>query len=136
MSQPPYPLHETIVNRINGEYADFYNKHVIGLQQVHLQPIEASRSSGILIPGAGPIQKVGNIADYTFPRVESKGPDVRVRVFTPEGTKPDAGWPVCIYFHGGGWVLGTIDTENVIASHLCSRGKCVAVAVDYRYDMY
>ncbi|KAK3384043.1 Alpha/Beta hydrolase protein [Lasiosphaeria ovina] len=132
MAQPPYPLHETVVGRINPEYAAFYNQHIFDKQQVHLQPIEASRSSGILIPGAGPLHPVAATADYSVRRAESQGPDVKIRCFTPEGPKPDAGWPVCVYFHGGGWVLGTIDTENVIASHLCARGRSVVVAVDYR----
>lgn len=131
-NQPPYPLHESIVNRIDAEYAAFYNKHIFDKQQVHLQPVEASRTSGVLIPGSGPLQKVASTVDYTFPRKESKGPDVSVRCFTPEGEKPAGGWPVFIWYHGGGWVLGTIDTENVIASHLCKRGKCVVVSVDYR----
>jgi acetyl esterase/lipase len=134
MSQPPYPLHESVVDRIAPDYADFYNKHIIDKQQVHLQSIEANRSSGILIPGAGPIPSEGlaSTVDYSIPRAESEGPDVKVRCFTPKGDKPAAGWPVCIYYHGGGWVLGTIDTENVVASHLCVSGKCVVVSVDYR----
>ncbi|KAI0174417.1 alpha/beta hydrolase fold-domain-containing protein [Pestalotiopsis sp. NC0098] len=131
-TQPPYPLHESTKGRINEEYATFYNKHIFDKQQVHLQPVEASRSSGILIPGAGPLQPVASTADYSITRKESQGPDVKVRCFTPEGEKPAAGWPVCIYFHGGGWVLGTIDTENVIATNLCSRAKCAVVSVDYR----
>jgi acetyl esterase/lipase len=131
-NQPPYPLHESVVNRIDPEYAAFYNKHIIDKQQVHLQPVEASRTSGVLIPGSGPLQPVASTVDYAVKRKESEGPDVNVRCFTPEGDKPANGWPVCIYYHGGGWVLGTIATENVIASHLCSRGKCVVVAVDYR----
>jgi hypothetical protein len=32
---------------------------VINNQQVHLQPVEASRTSGVLIPGAGPMLEVG-----------------------------------------------------------------------------
>jgi acetyl esterase/lipase len=131
-SQPPYPLHESVVGRIDPEYAAFYNKHIIDKQQVHLQPIEASRASGVLIPGSGPLQPVASTVDYKVKRKESDGPDVSVRCFTPNGEKPAAGWPVCIYYHGGGWVLGTIETENVIASHLCARGKCVVVSVDYR----
>ncbi|ENH75726.1 hypothetical protein FOC1_g10003885 [Fusarium oxysporum f. sp. cubense race 1] len=131
-NQPPYPLHESVLDRIDPEYAAFYNKHIIDKQQVHLQPVEASRSSGILIPGSGPLQPVASTIDYAIRRKESEGPDVKVRCFTPIGDKPENGWPVCIYYHGGGWVLGTIDTENVIASHLCARGKGVVVAVDYR----
>ncbi|KAK9791638.1 putative Alpha/beta hydrolase fold-domain-containing protein [Seiridium cardinale] len=131
-TEPPYPLHESILGRIDDQYAAFYNQHVKDKQQVHLQPVKASRASGILIPGAGPLQPVASTADYSIPRKESKGPEVKVRCFTPQGEKPSTGWPVCVYFHGGGWVLGTIDTENVIASNLCARAKCVVVAVDYR----
>ncbi len=135
-TEPPYPLHASVVGRIDPDYAAFSEPHLKNQQQVHLRSVEASRTSGVLIPGAGPIQKVASTVDYSFPRKESKGPDVRVRCFTPEGTRPESGWPVCVYFHGGGWVLGTIDTENVIASHLCSRGKSVVVSVDYRYEVH
>ena len=131
--QPPYPLHDTIVDRIDPGYAAFYNEHIFDKQQVHLQPVAASRTGGTLLPGAGPLQPVASTVDHSIPRRESHGPDVRVRCFTPQGDRPAEGWPVCIYYHGGGWVLGTIDTENVVASHLCARGKCVVVAVDYRY---
>ncbi|KAI1375486.1 alpha/beta hydrolase fold-domain-containing protein [Hypoxylon crocopeplum] len=130
--EPPYPLHPSIVNRIDPQYAAFYNKHIIRHQQVHLQPIEASRASGTLIPGAGPLAPVTKTDDHLIPRQETTGPSVRVRAFTPLGLRPAEGWPVCIYFHGGGWVLGTIDTENVIATNLCARGRCVVVTVDYR----
>ncbi|EME85648.1 uncharacterized protein MYCFIDRAFT_82612 [Pseudocercospora fijiensis CIRAD86] len=130
--QPPYPLHESVRDKLDPEYVEFYNKHIINNQQVQYQPVEASRSSGILIPGAGPQLPVGDIKDLTFQRVESVGPDVQVRVFTPEGPKPSKGWPVCLWFHGGGWVLGNINTENVVCSHICSRVEAVVVFVDYR----
>lgn len=133
---PPYPLHQTVVDRINPQYAAFYNKHIIENQQVHLQPIERSRASGTLIPGAGPLAPVAKVEDYSIPRQETKGPNITARAFTPQGPRPDKGWPVCVYFHGGGWVLGTVDTENVIASNLCARGKSVVLAVDYRLVAY
>lgn len=132
MSQPPYPLHSSVLDRIDKEYADFYNKHVFDKQQVHLQPVAASRTSGTLIPGAGPQIPVGKNVDYAISRVESTGPDIKIRCFTPEGEKPEGGWPILIYYHGGGWVLGNIDTENVIATNICARAKCVVAAVDYR----
>lgn len=130
--QPPYPLHPTIASRIDPEYAAFYNANVISKQQVHLQPISASRSSGILIPGAGPLLPVGKTEDFSIKRTSSSGPDVKVRCFTPEGDAPEGGWPGLVYFHGGGWVLGSIDTENVVCTNICKRGKCVVVTVDYR----
>ncbi|OTB00700.1 hypothetical protein M426DRAFT_324061 [Hypoxylon sp. CI-4A] len=130
--EPPYPLHPSVAKKINLQYESFYNRHIIKQQQVHLQPIEASRASGTLIPGAGPKLPVAKTEDYSIPRRETTGPEIKVRAFTPHGSRPDEGWPVCVYFHGGGWVLGTIDTENVIATNLCARSKCVVVAVDYR----
>lgn len=130
--QPPYPLHPSVVSRIAPDYAAFYNEHLIDKQQVHLQPVEASRTSGVLIPGAGPLYPVARTDDYSLPRTQSSGPDVRVRCFTPAGVKPDKGFPLLVYYHGGGWVLGNIDTENVIATNLCGRANCVVVNVDYR----
>lgn len=130
--QPPYPLHPSVRSRIAPDYAEFYYKHLVNKQQVHLQPVEASRTGGTLIPGAGPKAPVARSTDFMIPRQETKGPDILVRAFTPRGVKPTDGWPVCVYFHGGGWVLGNIDTENVIATNLCERAKCVVVTVDYR----
>lgn len=131
--QPPYPLHESVKDRLAIEYVDFYNQFVINQQQVHLQPVEASRTSGTLIPGAGPLLDVGKTEDIAIKRRATAGPDVPVRCFTPSATKPASGWPVMLYFHGGGWVLGNINTENVVCTNLCARADCVVVTVDYRF---
>ncbi|KAH7377105.1 Alpha/Beta hydrolase protein [Plectosphaerella cucumerina] len=131
-SSPPYPLHESIVGRLDPVYKTFYNTHIIDKQVVHRQSIAASRDSGTLIPGAGPLLPVGRTQDISIPRRETQGPDIPIRIFTPLGAAPAKGWPLCFWFHGGGWVLGNIDTENVIATNLCNRAGCVVIAVDYR----
>lgn len=131
MSEPPFPLHPSVADRINPEYAAFYNRHVADKQQVHLQPIAVSRASGVLVPGAGPLLPVGRTADYSVCRAETSGPDVRVRCFTPDGPRPAHGWPVLLYYHGGGWVLGNIETENTVCTNICARAKCVVVTADY-----
>ncbi|KAL1955767.1 hypothetical protein VTO42DRAFT_8087 [Malbranchea cinnamomea] len=138
MPEPPYPLHESVRDKLDPEYVEFYNKHIINLQQVHYQPVQASRSSGVLIPGAGPLIPVGKQEDIAIRRQESDGPDVLVRCFTPPvdpekgQTVPENGWPVLLYFHGGGWVLGNIDTENVVCTNICARARCVVITTDYR----
>ncbi|KAJ5280646.1 Alpha/beta hydrolase fold-3 [Penicillium angulare] len=132
VTQPPYPLHESVRDLLHPEYAAFYNEYVKNNQQVHLQPVAASRTGGVLIPGAGPMLEVGKTQDITIQRRETEGPPIAIRAFTPEGDAPAGGWPVMLYFHGGGWVLGNIDTENVVCSNLCVRGNCVVVTVDYR----
>jgi triacylglycerol lipase len=131
--QPPYPLHESVRDKLDPSYVQFYNSYVIHQQQVHLQPISASRSSGILIPGGGPKLPVGKTEDLYIKRRETEGPDVPVRVFTPATPKPENGWPVMVYYHGGGWVLGNIETENTVCTNLCKRADCVVITVDYRY---
>ncbi|RDW85535.1 hypothetical protein BP5796_03860 [Coleophoma crateriformis] len=130
--QPPYPLHPSVATKLDTVYVSFYNAHIFDKQQVHYQPVAASRTSGVLIPGGGPKLPVASTEDILIARTETEGPDVAVRVFTPEGEKPEAGWPVMIYYHGGGWVLGNIDTENTVCTNLCSRAACVVITVDYR----
>jgi acetyl esterase/lipase len=130
--QPPYPLHKSIRDKLNPSYVQFYNSYIINQQQVHLQPVSASRSSGILIPGGGPKLPVGKTEDFYIHRRETQGPDVPVRVFTPATPKPENGWPVMVYYHGGGWVLGNIETENTVCTNLCKRADCVVITVDYR----
>ena len=55
--------------------------------------------------------------------------DVRLRVYTPSGTGPFG--PV-VYFHGGGWVVGDLDTHDDLCRSLCSRANALLVAVEYR----
>lgn len=131
--EPPYLLHPSIKDKLDPTYRAFYNKHIFNKQQVHLQPVAASRTSGILIPGGGEKLSVGKTRDFHVRRRETDGPDVPVRVFTPEGEKPEKGWPAMVYYHGGGWVLGNIETENVVCTNLCRRARCVVISVDYRY---
>lgn len=132
MTSPPYPLNPEIEAQLDPQYVEFYNKYIIDQQQVHLQPVEKSRSSGTLIPGGGEKQHVASIKDYTVRRTVTKGSDFKIRVFTPDGTPPEKGFPIFLYFHGGGWVLGNIDTENVHCTYWAKIGRCICVSVDYR----
>jgi acetyl esterase len=54
---------------------------------------------------------------------------VPVRDYTPEGAENG---PAVVYFHGGGWVIGSLDTHDVTCRALASRAGCRVVAVDYR----
>lgn len=110
-TEPPYPLHSSIIDKLNPEYAKFYNENLLNAQVVHHQPIEVSRGNGVLLPGASDPLPVGKLEDWPVKRKESEGPDVMVRCFTPEGERPEGGWPVFLYFHGGGWVLGNIQVS-------------------------
>ena len=73
-----------------------------------------------------PTEPVATIENYSFP-----GPatDVPVRVYEPEADGP---YPILLYFHGGGWVVGSLDTHDTICAALTNRADCLTVSVDYR----
>ncbi|MBC8037204.1 MAG: alpha/beta hydrolase [Rhizobiales bacterium] len=54
---------------------------------------------------------------------------VHVRVFRPPGNAPKPG---VIYFHGGGWVLGSCETHDDVCAEIADRADVVVVVVDYR----
>jgi len=62
-------------------------------------------------------------------RIPGPAGDIPVRVYTPDGTAP---LPLLVYFHGGGWVLGGIETHDATCRELANGAECVVVSVDYR----
>lgn len=52
-----------------------------------------------------------------------------VRIYTPEGEGP---FPVVVYFHGGGWVVGSKDVYDGGARGIARQANAVVVSVDYR----
>lgn len=74
----------------------------------------------------GPSAPVARIRDCAVP-----GPagEIPIRVYAPENSAP---LPVLVYFHGGGWVLGDLDTHHNVACSLANKSGCMVVAVDYR----
>lgn len=56
---------------------------------------------------------------------------IRVRVYEPAARSSRAR-PLLLYFHGGGWVIGSLDSHDSVCRHLASRAGCVVASVDYR----
>ncbi|MGC5703310.1 alpha/beta hydrolase [Pseudomonas sp. NFXW11] len=57
---------------------------------------------------------------------------VPLRLYHPDRPAPAAGWPWLLYLHGGGWVLGGLDSHDFICAHLASQLQVLVIAVDYR----
>ena len=57
---------------------------------------------------------------------------VALRAYRPAGTKPDQQLPALVYLHGGGWVIGDLDTHDVLCRQLANAARCAVYAVDYR----
>ena len=55
---------------------------------------------------------------------------IHVRIYTPKTGKSK--YPLIVYYHGGGWVIATIDTYNASAQALAEQVDAVVVSVEYR----
>jgi acetyl esterase len=97
----------------------------LGLPPNHTVSPEQARINSKARPrAAGP--EVTKVEDRTIPGPEAEIP---VRIYTPAGSGP---FPILVWFHGGGWVIGDLDGADATARHLTVGAECVVVSVDYR----
>ena len=99
-----------------------------GRPPLHRQAVAQARAFYVEDSPAliGPAAAVASVAGRAVP-----GPagDLPVRVYTPEGEPP---FPIVVWFHGGGWVVGTLDTYDPLCRALAAAVPAVVVSVDYR----
>jgi acetyl esterase len=74
----------------------------------------------------GEVQSVANVEERTVP---VEGDEIKVRIYTPEGNGP---FPIFVYYHGGGFVIGDLDTVDTPLRALTNASGCIVVSVDYR----
>ena len=103
------------------------------MAQLDLPPLETlpvsdaratMAAAGALRP---PGPAVARIEDATIPGPEGELP---VRRYEPECDGP---WPLVVWFHGGGWVLGDLDSDDPLCRDLCARFGAVVLSVNYRH---
>jgi acetyl esterase len=87
---------------------------------------EARQASNEMAAMQGAPEAVAKAEDRTLP-----GPagNIPVRIYTPAGKGP---LPVFVYFHGGGWVIGDIESSDALCRTLCNAAQCIVMSVDYR----
>ena len=73
-----------------------------------------------------PARAVEIVEDRVLP---GPGGDLPIRLYRPSGAGPFAG---LVYFHGGGWVVGDLDTHDSLCHSLAHESGCSIVSVDYR----
>ncbi|UUU38221.1 alpha/beta hydrolase [Streptomyces sp. NBC_00162] len=86
---------------------------------------EANRRMGAGVALREPIE-VGSVENTAVP---SPAGQIPVRVYRPEGGGPV---PTVVFFHGGGWLTGDLDTHDDVTRRMCRDVHTVVVAVDYR----
>lgn len=80
----------------------------------------------------GPIPAIGSVRDSV---VDIEGTSVKVRTYRPDTAQRSAGavgGDVVVYFHGGGWMVGDLDTADANARALAHGLPATVVSVEYR----
>ena len=74
----------------------------------------------------------GQVAEVRELAAEGPRGPIPMRAYRPLGSDPEAVLPVLVYYHGGGWTIGDLDTHDTLCRELCNLSGCAVVAVDYR----
>jgi acetyl esterase len=101
-----------------------------GFRPAHQIPIAESRAglTAMAIAMAAPKAPVRSIEECD---IRGPGGKLRVRIYRPEPTKA-ASDRVVLFFHGGGFYLGNLETHDHVCRALCKNAGVTVVAVDYR----
>ncbi|KAA2257277.1 alpha/beta hydrolase [Solihabitans fulvus] len=94
--------------------------YTMSLEQARAEDLAAIRAGG-----GDPVP----VAEVTERDIAGPGGDLRVRVYRPDRAGP---LPALLYFFGGGWTLGTIDTSDGICRRLTNSVGCATISVGYR----
>ena len=100
---------------------------VTGGKPLNELPIPEARKAALAqIPKRRKSMPLADITNRTIP-----GPagDIPIRIYAPQGQGP---FPLVIFFHGGGFVVGNLDTADEMCRTLCWGADCVVLSVDYR----
>src|SRR5579863_591894 len=96
------------------------------LQSFHQMTPKAAREQMARGIAAGSSEPVARVEDRKVP---GPGGDIPVRIYTPSGNGP---FGALVYFHGGGWVVGSIEMTDLPCRMITNAAGCVTVSVDYR----
>ena len=105
--------------------------HSAGGKPLYELSIEDARAnirgaSAQLAPPAADVERVENR------RIRVADGEFGVRVYTPRRPGSTGSLPLVVYFHGGGWAAGDLDTHDSVARFLSAHAGAIVVSVDYR----
>jgi acetyl esterase len=119
MNEDQVSIHPQVQNYLDRlARANFGAVHTFTPEQAR----EGWRRQIVLLAEPEPVARLEN---RTIPG--ANGP-IPIRIYTPHGEGP---FPVLMFFHGGGFMLGDLDTHDSLARSLANGAECVVVAVDY-----
>jgi cation diffusion facilitator CzcD-associated flavoprotein CzcO/acetyl esterase/lipase len=120
---------EDIINQLQPDVA-MVLEMMAGLELPPLESMSADEARDFMTEAnaarpTGP--DVGEIVDGKLPGADG---DLDYRLYRPATSGPH---PLVVYYHGGGWVLGSHETDDPFCRDLCVRSDMVIVSVDYRH---
>jgi len=104
----------------------FYAAEVVGFEAIGLENARAMLDAFPDMVDL-PAVEVGEIRD-----IEVAGADdpIKARLYVPENANSNS--PALIFYHGGGWVMGGLDSHDRLCRRICAVGNIPVLAVDYR----
>lgn len=115
------PLHPTVAKLLAAS-AHLPRPPNITVEAARLAMCERIR----LLPPA--TETLRSVTDLRLPS-SAQAHGLPARLYLPADASADT---ALLYFHGGGWVLGDLETHDGICRRLCARTPCAVLAVDYR----
>ncbi|MCM3600012.1 alpha/beta hydrolase [Robertmurraya korlensis] len=105
-------------------YLEAFNQ----MPALHSMEAQAVRDLFALVPPVeAELAPLASVEDRLIP--VGNETEINVRIYTPEGEGP---FPLFVYYHGGGWVIGDLETADASCRMLANRTERVVVSVDYR----
>lgn len=100
-----------------------------GLPPADQCTIEQARS--YMSPPVEPREAVAGIENRTIPGPQS---DIAIRIYRPKVAEPDTAGqlPGMVFYHGGGWVIGSIESHDGLCRKFANRLGAIVVSVEYR----
>jgi len=94
----------------------------------HEVPVDQARAGheAETINMSGPGEEVAEVRDLEIPAPAGAIP---ARLYRPEGDRP---LPLVVYLHGGGWMLGSIDSFDTVVRALANAAGVMVLSVGYR----
>ncbi|OLC28542.1 MAG: lipase [Armatimonadetes bacterium 13_1_40CM_64_14] len=119
-----------VSSRLDPQAKTFLDQRTaLGVRPVNELTVEAAREQAVRVARAmsGPAEPVARVDERLLP-----GPygDIPVRIYLPARAESV---PMLVYFHGGGWVVGNLETVDAFCRSMTNLARCTVVSVNYRH---
>ncbi|AQL41376.1 alpha/beta hydrolase [Halorientalis sp. IM1011] len=117
MADQPHPQVQAVLQMIDDQPVPPIHAVSVAEARGQMEAMASMRGDG---------EDVGNVETF-----EIQGPEepLPVRLYHPDGDGPH---PVLVYFHGGGFVIGSLETHDALCRSLTNAADCAVLSVDYR----